>query len=397
MKKCTIRDVDVRGKRVLVRVDFNVPLKAGQITDDTRIRAALPTIDQLRQRGARVVLLSHLGRPEGRVLDGLRLAPVARRLSELLRAPVAMAGDCVGPGAEAAVAGLRPGDVLMLENVRFHPEEERNDPRFACRLGALGDVFVNDAFGAAHRAHASTEGLAHVLPAVAGLLMEEELATMGAALDAPERPFVAVIGGAKVSDKIGVLRHLLSRVDSLLVGGGMANTFLRAQGHDVGRSLVELDQIDIARQVLDHARQRAHDLALPTDVVVAPEIKECAPTRAVAVEQVPGDWMIVDIGPETARSFAALVRGASTVIWNGPLGVFEISSFAEGTRAVARAIADSGATSIVGGGDSVAALEQLGVADRITHISTGGGATLKFLEGTPLPGVEALRDRPDGR
>jgi phosphoglycerate kinase len=394
MKK-TIRDIDVSSKRVLVRVDFNVPLDkaTGAITDDHRIRAALPTIAYLREHGARVILCSHLGRPDGKVVESLRLAPVAARLSELLGVPVSMAPDCVGPEVERAVAALRDGDVLMLENLRFHPEEEANDPDFARRLAALADVYVNDAFGTAHRAHASTEGVAHFLPAVAGLLMEKELEYLGRALSDPQRPFAAVIGGAKISGKIGVLRNLLGRADLILIGGGMANTFFKAKGIAVGDSLVEDDQIDTARQVLDDAAARGARLELPSDAVIANAFSADADRRTIWIaDGVPDGWRIMDIGPDTTRRIASALQPCRTVVWNGPMGVFEFTPFAEGTLSLARTLAGLNAVTIVGGGETAAAVAQAGVEDRITHISTGGGASLEFLEGKILPGVAALQD-----
>lgn len=392
MHKKTIRDVDVQGKRVLVRVDFNVPLKEGRVGDDTRIRAAVPTIRYLLDRGAAVILMSHLGRPKG-VDDALRMAPVGARLAEILGQPVQVLSDCVGPEVEAAVRSMSPGQVVLLENLRFHPEEEKNDPEFARKLASLGDLYVNDAFGTAHRAHASTEGVARYLPAVAGFLMEAELTALGRALEAPEHPFVAVLGGAKISDKIGVIRNLLGRVDALLIGGGMANTFLKAQGHDVGASLVEEDALPTAKELLEEAHRRGVQLLLPVDVVVADAFSADAARKAVPVGEVPAGWRILDIGPRTVESFRQALQGARTVVWNGPMGVFEFPPFAEGTRAVAQAIVESGAFSIVGGGDSVAAVQEAGLAERIGHISTGGGASLEFLEGRVLPGVQALLDR----
>ncbi len=390
MAKKTVRDVDVQGKRVLVRVDFNVPLdKQGVITDDTRIVAALPTVRYLIDRGAKVILMSHLGRPDGKVVERLRLHPVAVRLGELLGKPVAKTDDAVGPQVEEAVSRLRPGDVLLLENLRFHPQEEANDKEFARRLAKLGDLYVNDAFGTAHRAHASTAGVAEYLPAVAGLLMDKEISTMGKALANPERPFVALIGGAKVSTKIAVLENLLAKVDHLLIGGAMANTFLRAQGYGTGRSLVEEDKIAVAQTLL---QQGGEKLLLPVDVVVADKAEADARTMMVPVAEIPDDMMVVDVGPETVATYGDILKQAKTVIWNGPLGIFEIPRFAAGTKAMAEALAASAAVSIVGGGDSVAALEQLGLAERITHVSTGGGASLEFLEGRPLPGVEVLQD-----
>ena len=390
MAKKTIRDLNVKGKRALVRVDFNVPLdKQGQITDDTRIVASLPTIQYLLDRGASVVLMSHLGRPDGQVVEKLRLDPVARRLSELLKRPVQKLDESVGPKVQEAADSLRAGDVLLLENVRFHPEEEANEPEFARRLAALGDFYVNDAFGTAHRAHASTAGVAKYLPAVAGLLMEKEINFLGGALENPERPFVALIGGAKVSTKIGVLDNLLGKVDHLLIGGAMANTLLRAQGYDTGRSLVEPDKVDVAKRLLETGDEK---LLLPVDVLLADKAEANARTEVVAVDAIPDDMMVVDIGPETIAVYADVLTNAKTVIWNGPMGIFEIPRFANGTKAMAEALAKSDAVSIVGGGDSVAALEQMGLTDKITHVSTGGGASLEFLEGRTLPGVEVLQD-----
>ena len=389
MKK-TIRDVQVEGKRVLVRVDFNVPLAEGNVADDTRIRAALPTINYLLEHGAKVILMSHLGRPKGQAVDGLRLNPVAERLSELLGRPVRKLDDCVGPEVEAVVAEMQPGDVILLENVRFHSGDESNDPALAKELASLADIFVNDAFGAAHRAHASTVGVAEYLPSVAGFLMEKELTFLGQTLTAPEHPFVAILGGAKISDKIGVIDNLLTRVDGLLIGGGMANTFFKAQGYEIGRSLVEDESLDVARKMLERAGER---LALPVDVVVADRFDAQARSKVVPVDQVPEDWAILDIGPETVELFQRKLAGAKTVVWNGPMGVFEFPRFAAGTEAIARILAEAGATTIIGGGDSVAAVEQAGLADKMTHISTGGGASLEFLEGKELPGVAALLER----
>ncbi len=391
----TLRDLDLRGKRVLLREDLNVPLdkQTGAVTDTTRLRAAIPTIRYLQRQGAKVILLSHLGRPEGKPNPKLSLAPVARELSNLLGEGVEFVPDTIGEQAKQAVAALQPGEVLLLENVRFFPGEEQNDPRFAQALAALGDVYVNDAFGTAHRAHASTAGVAQYLPSAAGLLMEKELHALGSILENPRRPLVAVIGGAKISTKIGVLEHLLDRVNALLIGGGMANTFLKAQGCEIGRSLVENDQVPTARDLMDRTEQRGIDLLLPTDVVVADRVEAGATTRTVRVEQVPPDQFIVDIGPETAERFGEVIRTAGTIFWNGPMGVFEIPEFAAGTRRIAELIATSNATSVIGGGESVAAVEQLGLADKMTHVSTGGGATLEFLEGRELPGVKALEAR----
>ena len=391
MNKKTVRDIDVQGKRVLVRVDFNVPLSEGQVADDTRIRAALPTIRYLLDRGAVVILMSHLGRPKGQAVESLRMDPVAARLSELLGQPVTKLDDCIGPEVEAAVRAAQPGDVLLLENTRFHPEEKKNDAAFAARLAALGDLYVNDAFGSAHRAHASTAGVAQYLPAVAGLLMEKELTFLGSALADPRRPFIAILGGAKISDKIGVIENLLGRVDALLIGGGMANTFLKAEGHDVGDSLVEDGSLETARALMEQA---GHKLVLPVDVTVADRFAADAFSQVVSVSQVPPRWRIMDIGPRTIELFHERLAGAHTVVWNGPMGVFEFPKFAQGTEAVARILAAlPQATTIIGGGDSAAAVRQTGLAAKMTHISTGGGASLEFLEGKTLPGVAALLDK----
>jgi phosphoglycerate kinase len=388
--KKTIRDIDVEGKRVLVRVDFNVPLDQGKVADDTRIRAALPTIQYLTEQGAKVILMSHLGRPKGKVKEELRLTPVAERLADLLDRPVAMAVDCVGEEVETAVDRLRPGDVLLLENLRFHPGEEANDPGFVRRLASLGEVYVNDAFGTAHRAHASTEGVAHHLPAVAGFLMEKELNFLSKALERPEHPFVAILGGAKISDKIGVVDNLLGKVDTLLIGGGMANTFLKAQGHQVGQSLVEEESLPLAQELLDKAGRK---LVLPVDVVVADRFDAEAQSKIVSVEEVPADWRILDIGPATVERFAQELYTAKTVVWNGTMGVAEFPRFAAGTEGIIEMLAESQATTIVGGGDTAAAVQQAGLAEKMTHVSTGGGASLELLEGKVLPGVAALADR----
>ncbi|MBI3948090.1 MAG: phosphoglycerate kinase [Armatimonadetes bacterium] len=393
MAKKTIQDVDVTGKRVLVRVDFNVPQdENGNITDDTRIRAALPTIQYLVDHAARAILVSHLGRPKG-VDEKLRVDPVAARLQELLGRPVRKASDVIGPAVAQQAAALKEGDVLLLENVRFYKEEEKNDPEFARQLASLADLYVNDAFGTAHRAHASTEGVAHLLPAVAGFLMGKEIEYLGRALANPERPFVAVLGGAKVADKIGVIENLLGKVDSLLIGGAMAFTFIKAQGGEIGKTLLDADSLDVARETLEKAKARGVQLILPTDALAADRIDASANTRVVPAGQIPDGWAAVDIGPEAARQFAAVVSGAKTVVWNGPMGIFEVPPFAEGTRVVARALAEANALTIVGGGDSVAAIEELGVADRISHVSTGGGASLEFLEGKVLPGIAALEEK----
>ncbi|MTI80501.1 MAG: phosphoglycerate kinase [Firmicutes bacterium] len=393
MPKKSVRDIDVKGKRVLVRVDFNVPLKDGQVTDDTRIKAALPTIDYLVKNGAKVILASHLGRPKGQVKEEFRLDPVAQRLSDLLDNEVIKADDCIGDEPKEAVSKMQDGDVLLLENVRFHSGEKENNPQFAKQLAELADIYVNDAFGAAHRAHASTAGVAEHLPAVAGFLMQKELEMLGQAVGNPKKPFVAIIGGAKVSDKIGVIENLLQKVNTLIIGGGMANTFLKAKGYDVGKSLVEEDKIDLAKELLQKASGNKVELMLPFDAVVADSIENPSNIKTVAVDSVPEGYMILDVGPNTAEEFAKVVRKAGTVVWNGPMGVFEEDAFAKGTEEVARALANSEAISVIGGGDSAAAVHKTGVSDRITHISTGGGASLQFLEGKKLPGVEALADK----
>ncbi|MBT9252574.1 MAG: phosphoglycerate kinase [Brockia lithotrophica] len=392
MAKKTVRDIDVRGKRVLVRVDFNVPVKDGVITDDRRIREALPTIEYLLREGARVILVSHLGRPKAPFAPEFSLAPVRARLEELLGRPVKLAPDVVGPEVERMAEELRPGEVLLLENVRYYPEETKNDPDFAARLARLADVYVNDAFGTAHRAHASTEGVARLLPSVSGFLLAREVEVLRRVLEQPERPFVAILGGAKIADKIGVIENLLKRVDALLVGGGIANTFLVARGYEVGLSLYEPDGVDVARRLLRDAEARGVDLLLPVDAVVAAEISETAETQVVPVEAVPADGRIGDIGPRTRELYRERLRGARTIVWNGPMGVFELPPFAEGTIAVARAVAGSGAYSVIGGGDSLAAVKLAGVEDKVSHLSTGGGATLEFLEGKELPGIAVLPD-----
>jgi phosphoglycerate kinase len=387
MGKRTVREIDVRDKRVLVRVDFNVPLAGGDVADDTRIEAALPTIEYLLDQGAAVILMSHLGRPNGQIREELRMDPVARRLSELLGREVSKVDDCVGPEAEVAAARLQPGQILLLENLRFHPQEEANDPTFAQQLASLADVYVNDAFASAHRAHASTSRVADYLPAVAGLLMERELEVLTSALTSPDHPFVAILGGAKVSGKIGVIRNLLGKVDLLLLGGAMANTFLKAQGYEVGESLVEDESLATAREVL---QQWPDKVVLPVDAVVAHDFAPEAEAKIVSIEQVPPDWRILDIGPQTLSIFREELAPARTVVWNGPMGVFEFPRFSTGTVGLGKILAETQAETIVGGGDSVAALQQAGLVEKMSHVSTGGGASLEFLEGKTLPGVAAL-------
>ena len=388
--KKSITDIDVKGKRVLVRVDYNVPLKDNKVVDDTRIVAAMPTLNYLLEHGAAVILFSHLGRPKGGPDPKFSLRPVAAHLSRLLGKPVAFAEDCVGPVVEAAAKALKPGEVLVLENTRFHPEEEKNDPELAKKMAALADIYVNDAFGSAHRAHASTEGVAHYLPAVAGFLMEKEIQYLGQAIANPKHPFIAILGGAKISDKIGVIRNLLTKADQILIGGGMANTFFKAQGYPIGDSLCEDEALDIARQLL---KSGATHLRLPVDVVIGDRFEAEAEKKLIPMGPVPDGWRILDIGPATVTNFGKTLSMAGTIVWNGPMGVFEFPRFAEGTIGVAKAVAASKAVSIIGGGDSVAAINQAGLADRITHISTGGGASLEMLEGLDLPGLVALQDK----
>lgn len=389
LNKKTIRDVDYSGKRVLVRVDFNVPLIDGSVGDDTRIRAALPTLNYLLDQGASLVLCSHLGRPKGEPKPEYSLRPVAEHLSVLLDRPVSFSVDCIGPVARQSALALNPGDVLLLENTRFHAGETKNDPQVSKELAALGELYVNDAFGSAHRAHASTEGVAHFLPGAAGFLLEKEIQYLGQAIENPAKPFIAILGGAKVSDKIGVIRNLLKRADQVLIGGGMANTFFKAEGYPVGDSLVEDDVLGTARELV---QEGGSSLRLPVDVVIADSFEAEAESRIMSVGPVPDGWRIMDIGPESVSIFNKVIRTAGTVVWNGPMGVFEFPSFAKGTFGIAEAVAGCGATTIIGGGDSVAAINQSGLADKISHISTGGGASLEMLEGLELPGVAALED-----
>ncbi|MPM40655.1 Phosphoglycerate kinase [bioreactor metagenome] len=388
--KKTIRDIDVKGKKVLVRVDFNVPLKDGGVGDDTRIRAALPTIQYLLDNGAAVILCSHLGRPKGGPDPKYSMKPVAEYLSGLLKKPVAFAADCIGPDADAAAKVLKPGDVLLLENTRFHPEEEKNDMGMAKQLASLADLFVNDAFGTAHRAHASTEGVTHFLPGVAGFLLEKEIKYLGQAVAEPKRPFVTIMGGAKISDKIGVIKNLLSKADAILIGGGMANTFFKAEGYPVADSLVEDEALETAKELLNIGGSK---LRLPVDVVLGDKFDAEAATKTIPVGSIPDGWRILDIGPETIKAYGKVIEAAGTVVWNGPMGVFEFPKFAVGTYGIAKEVAASNAISIIGGGDSVAAIQESGLSDKITHISTGGGASLEMLEGLELPGVAALQDK----
>lgn len=389
-EKKTIRDIDVKGKKVLVRVDFNVPLKDNGVGDDTRIRAAIPTINYLLDHGAAVILCSHLGRPKGGPDPKYTLKPVAEHLSDLLKKNVQFASDCIGPEAENAAKKLQPGEILVLENTRFHTEEEKNDMGMAKNLASLAEVYVNDAFGTAHRAHASTEGVTHFLPGVAGFLLEKEIQYLGQAVANPKRPFVAIMGGAKISDKIGVIKNLLKKADVILIGGGMANTFLKAMGYDMADSLVEEDSVPLAEELLKESAGKLH---LPVDIVLGDKFDAEASVKTIPVGNVPAGWRILDIGPETVVTYAKELNSAGTVVWNGPMGVFEFPKFAEGTYGIAKVVAESKAVSIIGGGESVAAIQQSGLADKITHISTGGGASLEMLEGLELPGVAALQDK----
>ena len=391
--KKSVEDIDVSGKKVLVRCDFNVPMKDGKITDETRINGALPTIKYLLSKNAAVILCSHMGRPEGEFNPAFSLAPVAKRLSELLGQEVVLAADVIGEDAKAKAAALKPGEIMMIENVRFHKEEEKNDPAFAKELASMAEIYVNDAFGTAHRAHASTAGVADYLPAVCGYLIQKEISVMGKALSDPARPFTAILGGAKVSDKIGVINNLIDKVDTLIIGGGMAYTFMRALGNTTGTSICEEDKLELASDLMKKARAKGVSFLIPVDNIVAREYKEDADFMRIYSDAIPDGWMGLDIGPTTQELFTKTIAGSGTVIWNGPMGVSEWENFAAGTRAVAKAVAECGGISIIGGGDSAAAVEKLGYADKMTHISTGGGASLEFLEGLELPGIACLQDK----
>jgi len=394
INKKTIKDIDIKGKRVLVRVDFNVPLdENGNITDDTRIVAALPTIEYILNQNASVILMSHLGRPKGEVKENLRLNPVAKRLEELLKKPIKKLNDCIGKEAEEAAKNIKPGDVILLENLRFHKEEEKNDEEFAKKLASLGDVYVNDAFGAAHRAHASVAAITKFLPSVAGFLLAKEIYYLGNLLKNPERPFIVILGGAKISTKIGVINNLLDKVDKMLIGGGMVFTFLKSKGLNIGTSIVETEKEVEAFEILRKAQNEEKEIVLPDDVVVADEIKEDAKTKIVDIYQIPDNMGGVDIGPKTIKKFKKIINEAKTIFWNGPMGVFEIDKFAEGTKEIAKAVANSNAVTVVGGGDSISALKKFNLLDKITHVSTGGGASLEFVEGKPLPGIVSLQDK----
>ena len=393
MNKKTLQDLDLKGKKVFCRVDFNVPLKDGEITDDTRIKAALPTINYLTEQGAIVILSSHLGRPKGQVVEELRLDPVAKHLSNLVGKDVVKTDSVHGEEVKQAISQLSEGDILLIENVRFEPGEEKNDPELVQAFAEMADLYVNDAFGAAHRAHASTTGIAEKLPAAAGYLMEKEIAALGNALNDPERPFTAIIGGAKVKDKINVIDNLLDKVDNLIIGGGLAYTFIKAQGHEIGKSLLEEDKIDLANQFIEKAKEKGVNFVLPVDVVVADDFSETANTKIVAIDQIPADWEALDIGPKTREMYSQIVAESKLIIWNGPMGVFELNPFAGGTKAVAESLAETEGYSIIGGGDSAAAVEKFDLASEMNHVSTGGGASLEFMEGKVLPGVAALDDK----
>jgi phosphoglycerate kinase len=390
MEKMTVKDIDLKGKRVLMRVDFNVPMEGGNVTDDKRIKAALPTINYVLEQGASLILMSHLGRPKGGFDPEFSLKAAAKVLADLLGVPVQMAPDCVGPEVEKMAKELKPGDVLMLENTRFHPEEEKNDIELARKMALLGDVYVNDAFGSAHRAHSSTEAVAHLLPAVSGFLMEEELEYLGRATSNPEHPYIAILGGAKISDKILVVENLLTKCDKLIIGGGMANTFLVAKGLNMQDSLVEPGSVDTAKAILEKSGSR---IILPVDAVIADKFEAEANSRTVDIDKIPAGWRMMDVGPKTLELYKTTVNGAKLIVWNGPVGVFEMPKFAVGTFALAKLLAESGATTVIGGGDSASAVKKAGVAKQMTHISTGGGASLEFLEGKELPGVAALLNK----
>ncbi|MGR9048866.1 phosphoglycerate kinase [Halobacillus faecis] len=393
MNKKTIRDVEVQGKTVFCRVDFNVPMSEGEVTDDTRIKAALPTIKHLTGNGAKVILASHLGRPKGEVVEDLRLDPVANRLSDVLGQTVTKTDEVHGAEVDKAISQMKNGDVLLIENVRFHPGEEKNDAELAKAFADMADLYVNDAFGAAHRAHASTAGVAEHIPAVAGFLMEKEINVLGKALSNPERPFTAIIGGAKVKDKIGVIDNLIDKVDNLIIGGGLAYTFVKALGHEIGKSLLEEDKIDLAKEYMKKAEEKGVNFLMPEDVVVADDFSDSANKEEVGIDSIPSDWEALDIGPKTREKYAKVIKESKLVIWNGPMGVFEIESFANGTKAVANALSETDGYTVIGGGDSAAAVEKFGYANDMDHVSTGGGASLEFMEGKDLPGVSLLNDK----
>lgn len=393
MNKMSVKDLDVKGKKVFCRVDFNVPMKDGEVTDNTRIKAALPTIEYLSNQGAIIILASHLGRPKGKVVEELRLDPVAKRLSDLIGKEVVKTDAVYGEEVQEAISKVSEGDIILVENVRFEAGEEKNDEALSQAFADLADVYVNDAFGAAHRAHASTTGVAEKLPAAAGFLMEKELSVLGKALENPERPFTAIIGGAKVKDKIDVIDHLLEKVDHLIIGGGLAYTFIKAQGYEIGNSLLEEDKIDLAKQFMQKAKDKGVDFVLPVDAVVADKFAEDANKKEVDIDQIPADWEALDIGPKTSEKYAEIVAKSKLIIWNGPMGVFEMEAFADGTKAVANALAKTEGYTVIGGGDSAAAVEKFGLSDKMDHVSTGGGASLEFMEGKVLPGVAALTDK----
>ncbi|MFD1848979.1 phosphoglycerate kinase [Oceanobacillus bengalensis] len=393
MNKKTLKDLDVKGKKVFCRVDFNVPMKDGEVTDDTRIKAALPTIKYLAEQGAKVILSSHLGRPKGQVVEELRLDPVAKRLSNLIGKDVVKTDAVYGDEVNGAIAKLNDGDLLLIENVRFEAGEEKNDPALAGEFAKMADVYVNDAFGAAHRAHATTAGIAEKLPSAAGFLMEKEIEVLGKALENPERPFTAIIGGAKVKDKINVIDNLLEKVDNLIIGGGLAYTFVKAQGHEIGKSLLEEDKLDLAKEFMKKAEEKGVNFVLPVDVIVADDFSETANKKEVPIEEIPADWEALDIGPKTREKYSKIVSESKLILWNGPMGVFELEAFSGGTKAVAESLATTDGYSIIGGGDSAAAVEKFNLAEKMDHVSTGGGASLEFMEGKVLPGVAALDDK----